>query len=90
MSKSKTGHYCQYYANDHQGNRRIFSWKVTNRQDAVHCLVRNDQASGWYVVYDDQGKQKLNDRIYATAKNPDYFPPNQEKDLGSRLLDLLR
>lgn len=76
---NKSGEFCQYYAYDNEGRRRVFAWRVTNKQDAVHCLVRMGQASGWYVRFQD-GRQLVNERIFASAANPDYRPP--KKDSG--------
>ena len=68
------GKFCKYYAYDEKGNRRVFQWNVTNKQDAIHCLVRCEVPSGWYVEVTG-GREITNERIYSNQKRPDYIPP---------------
>lgn len=83
----KSGNYARWYAYNEHGERKIFSFKVTNRYDAIHCLVRFGVASGWYVEV-VAGSVKVNDRIYSNMKDPNYVPPDQSTDWVKDFLSL--
>lgn len=89
-TKLKDGTWCRYYSNDQAtGQRKIFTWRVSNRQDAIHCLVRMEQASGWFVQVIN-GTIKTNERIYSNMKKPGYqAPASQTTDPLSWVRDAL-
>jgi len=43
----------QFYGYDKQGNRRILSFEVKNKQEAIKALKRMNRKSGWYKPIND-------------------------------------
>ena len=51
----------QFYGNEKStGNRRIFSFKVENKNDAIRALQRFDVPAGWYLP---DSNKKISERI---------------------------
>lgn len=72
----------QFYAIDKFGKRRIFSFKVHSKEDAINALTRMNQPKGFYLP---------NERIRSSEPitNP-YYSPNTTKGFLDRLDEFLR
>lgn len=82
MTKLKKDSRVQFYAKDYFGKRRIFSFKVNSKDDAINALTRMNVHKGFYVP---NSGMKYSEPI----ENP-YYSTNSTKSFIDRLDEFMK
>lgn len=82
MSNLKKDSRVQFYAKDSTGRRRIFSFKVNTKEDAINALTRMNVEKGFFVP--NAGMK------YSEPISNKYYSKSTNKSFIDRLEDFMK